>query len=109
MGQFIYAIRPDQMAGIDTILVESLSARIRKPFNTRSATNGPAGACVLVTAGEAGDCLYKPDKQIWTKAITGDFWVGTWNDDRPTEKDLRRPRRRPILSRRTIFSNDSTF
>ncbi len=89
MGQFIYAIRPDQMAGIDTILVEPLQQRIRKPFNTRSATTGPAGACVLVTAGDAGDCLYKPDLQTWTKAVTGDFWIGTWNDRKPIEQTLR--------------------
>ena len=90
MNQFIYAIRPDQMAGLDTILDPGLMDKIRKPFNMRSAANGPAGACILVTAGEAGDCLYKPDDQDWIKSIVGDYWIGTWNGRIPTEMALRK-------------------
>ncbi len=40
---------------------------------------------------------YVPDDQTWIPAAqngeleTGRYWVGFWNDDPPTEKDLRRP------------------
>ncbi len=40
---------------------------------------------------------YRPDEQTWIPAAqngdleTGRYWVGIWNDDPPTESDLRRP------------------
>lgn len=39
---------------------------------------------------------YKPDRQTWIKAAprdgleAGRYWVGIWNDKKPTQKDLKR-------------------
>lgn len=34
---------------------------------------------------------YDAVKQTWKKAPSGKYWVGFWNDDRPTPEDLARP------------------
>lgn len=58
---------------------------------------------VLISWTTAGDTVtgYFPDKQTWIPAVPKDgleakrYWVGIWNDKRPTPKDLKRPYAKP--------------
>jgi len=64
------------------------------PYCQRYTTKGPGGqACSLISLGEdAGKLHFKPEQQHWQKSMNDKYWLGFYNDDRPTEKDLRRKR-----------------
>lgn len=61
---------------------------------TRGAMDGPDNApCMLIADGRCppSRLRYVPAEQTWTKSVSGKFWIGMWNADKPTEASLRRP------------------
>ncbi|MEQ8636911.1 hypothetical protein [Gimesia maris] len=63
---------------------------------------------VLISWTGPGDTItgYRPEEQTWIPAVPRDeleakrYWVGIWNDRRPTQKDLKRPypyRGKPVV------------
>ena len=66
-------------------------------FDSRKITGGPSGENGMIFSmkgrlkGTADKGLrYEPEKQTWQKTKEG-FWVGYWNEFKPTPEDLQRP------------------
>ena len=59
---------------------------------TRQSERGPGGkACTLWQYRSASKrLLYKPEQQTWSESLTGGYWTGFYNDEKPTEQELRR-------------------
>lgn len=90
MGHFLYAVPAEKADQVDGI---GLGKIIKRPLSKRGVSKGPAETCAILTSGDGSTCSYDPEKQVWTKSVVGDWWIGYWSDDRPTEKDLRRAER----------------
>jgi len=98
MANFIYAIEKVRSVSAKLLEATGLSAiiepRAGSPCHTtqRYITQGPSGEdCTLIMAGDEASLLYyKPAEQTWQKGINGKYWVGFYNNDRPTEPALRR-------------------
>jgi hypothetical protein len=60
---------------------------------TRGMLDGPDGrACLMVADGrcEPRRLRYAPAEQTWAKSAGGKYWLGFWNDQRPTAASLQR-------------------
>jgi len=91
MSQFLYAIRPHEIEGVATLRDQYLVKMIRPGYEVRSSSNGPAGTCSIICSDGSDRCRYDPDAQVWTKSVSGDWWVGYYKSEKlPTEKELRR-------------------
>lgn len=72
---------------------------IAQGVDTRVVDDGPIGTGLLFgwLSSTQNQFDFFPDRQTWSPASTqwggelGRYWVGIWNDDPPTETDLRRP------------------
>ena len=92
MAGFLYAFDGrEQVPGAQ--LEEVGLADIIGPVNAqRHNAGGPNGTdCMLIVAGtDATLCGYKPDEQTWTRSISGEYYIGFYNDNRPAPADLAR-------------------
>jgi hypothetical protein len=60
---------------------------------TRGMMDGPEQrACLMVADGRCrpADLRYVPAEQTWQTSLNGQFWLGFWNDKKPTARTLRR-------------------
>jgi hypothetical protein len=60
------------------------------PLSAEESPSGNPG--ILYAWRSKGDdqMIVRKDKQTWMKSVSG-YWVGVWNDNLPTEAQLRRP------------------
>lgn len=96
MAPFIYAIpkvtsisdRLFEQIGLADVMNETDPAQ--RQF--RHSSKGPGGQdCTLLMVSDNTKLLrFNPDEQTWTISRNEKFWVGFYNDDRPTEIILRR-------------------
>jgi len=47
---------------------------------------------LLSPSGIDGHCRYVPAEQTWVRGPAGKYWIGYWNNHKPTEQWLRRPK-----------------
>lgn len=57
-----------------------------------SCEQGPDGKGGILTSQDGHGLQWQPKEQTWAGPFNdGKYWIGFWNDRRPTPEDLRRP------------------
>lgn len=74
--------------------------------HTLSGPGAQGGALVTI---DGSTPKYDAEKQIWRKGLNGKYWVGYWNDKKPTPDDLLREKSLSGQSVTLLDENDWTI
>jgi hypothetical protein len=100
MRYLIFVPKP-QTKQMGAALLESVGLGDHaKGFDTMQCAAGPTGSSGVLFGWldpVQNRLVYEPEKQTWIPSLAegdrpaGAYWVGVWNESKPTETDVRRP------------------
>jgi hypothetical protein len=75
----------DRAAGLDAVWRDGA-------LSSATPAKGPAGqtGSMVMVGPDATSCLYDEKAQTWRK-VSDHYWIGYWNDQKPTATTLKRP------------------
>jgi hypothetical protein len=90
--EFIYAIDGISAASKKKLIDVGLDSVLVSPQTRGNLKNGPGGCgCLLLTnSRESKKLQYKPEEQTWRKSNNKKFYIGFYNDEKPTPQELAR-------------------